>query len=191
MDDEIWLPIPGCNKEYSVSNLGRVRSELPVILRRSGAHAKSTKSTLKPSISKSHGYVVVNIARYGKRQPYLVHRLVAETFLGPCPEGMECAHKDGNRANPSLANLRWATPKQNNSDKVAHGTHLSGSKIANSKLSDEDVAAIRSDRRSQKLIAADFSISQSQVSRIKSGAVWLTSTLRDRSEPQGAKPSRL
>ena len=185
MDDEIWLPIPGCNKEYSVSNLGRVRSELPAILRRAGAQAKSTKSILKPSISKSHGYVVVNIARYGKRQPYLVHRLVAETFLGPCPEGMECAHKDGNRANPSLANLRWATPKQNNSDKVAHGTHLSGSKIANSKLSDEDVAAIRSDRRSQKLIAADFSISQSQVSRIKSGAVWRISTLPSSNEPQG------
>ena len=98
---------------------------------------------------------------------------------------MECAHKDGNRANPSLANLRWATPKQNNSDKVAHGTHLSGSKIANSKLSDEDVAAIRSDRRSQKIIAADFSISQSLVSRIKSGAVWRIPALPSSDEPQG------
>ncbi len=173
MSEEIWLPIPGCEGAHSVSNLGRVRSEPSVIARRSGAQAGTAKTILKPSISKSHGYAVVNIVRYGKRQPYLIHRLVAETFLGPCPDGMECAHGDGNRENASLSNLRWATPAQNNfDDKLAHGTLLNGSKVGNAKLGESEVKAIRADCRSHSLIAKDFSVSQSLVSRIKARVVW-------------------
>ena len=146
MHDEIWRPIPGCEGFHSVSNLGRVRSEAAVIARRAGAQAGTAKTMLKPSISKSHGYAVVNIVRYGKRQPYLIHRLVAETFLGPCPDGMECAHGDGNRRNASLNNLRWATPTQNNfDDKLAHGTLLNGSKIGNAQLAEAKVKALRAD----------------------------------------------
>ena len=173
MHNEIWLPIPGCDGRHSVSNLGRVRSEAIVIARRTGAQAGTSKTILKPSISKSHGYAVVNIVRHGRRQPYLIHRLVAETFLGPCPTGMECAHNDGDRKNTALSNLRWATPTQNNfEDKLAHGSLLRGEKISNSKLNESDIKSIRSDFRSQKLIAAEFGISQSLVSRIKTRTVW-------------------
>jgi len=85
---------------------------------------------------------------------------------------MECAHGDGNKANASLANLRWATPAQNNFDKLAHGTLLKGSKVGSAKLGEAEVKAIRADSRSHSLIAKDFSISQSLVSKIKARIVW-------------------
>ena len=37
-----------------------------------------------------------------------IHRLVLETFVGACPEGMEAQHWNDNRGDNRLENLRWA-----------------------------------------------------------------------------------
>jgi hypothetical protein len=57
------------------------------------------------------------------RSNQFVHRLVLAAFVGPCPEGMEVRHLDGNPANTRLANLRYGTHSENELDKVRHGTH--------------------------------------------------------------------
>lgn len=58
---------------------------------------------------------------------YLVHRLVLEAFVGPCPPGMECRHfPDRDPTNNRLDNLSWATRKQNMEDKASHGTNRKG-----------------------------------------------------------------
>lgn len=36
--DEIWRPIDGFEGSYSVSNLGRVRSEKRTVMRKNGTH---------------------------------------------------------------------------------------------------------------------------------------------------------
>jgi hypothetical protein len=44
-----------------------------------------------------------------------VHRLVAEHFIGPCPEpDMVVNHKDGDPFNNHVSNLEWATVSENN-----------------------------------------------------------------------------
>jgi hypothetical protein len=53
----------------------------------------------------------------------LVHQLVLETFVGPCPENQETRHLDGIPANNRLENLCWGTSQENNGlDKRRHGT---------------------------------------------------------------------
>lgn len=48
-----------------------------------------------------------------KQKNLLVHRLVLETFVGQCPEGMECDHVNRDRSDNRLQNLRWVPHKEN------------------------------------------------------------------------------
>ena len=119
---------------------------------------------LKP-YPQSKGHCVVSIGRKNTR---FVHRLILEAFVGPCPEGMECRHLDGDPGNNRLENLAWGTPEENHADSVRHGTayshsienmqrlaadspdkpwnfvkHKAGEKHHRAKLSDEQVRIIR------------------------------------------------
>lgn len=117
------------------------------------------------------GHIRVTLAGGIKR---FVHVLVLETFVGPCPDGMQCLHRDGNPANNRLDNLRWGTPLENWEDSVRHGTtYLSiGEHSPYCKLSDADVAAIRDAARRgtpYAALAASYGVNQSTISRIVLG----------------------
>jgi hypothetical protein len=121
------------------------------------------------------GYPAVNLKRGGSKKTAYVHQLVAEAFIGPCPPGKQVAHRDGNGKRCRLSNLRYATPKENDADKIGHGTRPRGEKNGHAKLTKRDVKAIRvrcGRRESQRSIATDFDVSQSVVSRINTGASW-------------------
>ncbi len=97
---EVWKAIPGW--PYEASSYGRIR--------RSG---KATRGTtvgriLKPTLG-PNGYLHVDLWDK-KPATKAVHRLVTESFYGPCPKGKECNHKDGNKQNNSTANLEYVTP---------------------------------------------------------------------------------
>jgi hypothetical protein len=62
------------------------------------------------------------LAQLGRGDQRFVHRLVLEAFVGPCPEGMECRHLDGNPGNNRLENLAWGTARENWEDALRHGT---------------------------------------------------------------------
>ncbi len=100
MKQEIWKPIPNYN-EYEVSNLGRVKS-----LKR------KTPLILSPS-SDGSGYLGVNLSVNNIQTYRRIHRLVALAFIGPCPNGLEACHNDGNNKNNRLDNLRYDTHKAN------------------------------------------------------------------------------
>ena len=53
----------------------------------------------------------------------LVHRLVAAAFLGPCPDGQEVLHGNGQRLDNRLENLRYGTRQENVMDTIRHGNH--------------------------------------------------------------------
>lgn len=74
-----------------------------------------------------------------------LHRLVLEIFVGPCPDGMECCHNDGNRSNNVLSNLRWDTKQANQADSERHGTRIRGDSHPRAKLTADMVRAIRAE----------------------------------------------
>lgn len=96
MDKEIWDWIPGYEDLYVISTHGRV-SNLRIML-------KTRRD--------KYGYERISLTSQdeeGTKQlkTYLVHRLVAETFV-PNPNGLECVlHNDGNRLNNHSDNLSW------------------------------------------------------------------------------------
>lgn len=124
--DEIWMPVKG-HENYEVSNEGRVRSLFrgPRIRRPSGLGA---------------GYLGVRL----RRNPVVfrsVHRLVAEAFLGDCPDGCEINHIDGCKTNNAVTNLEYVSSSQNKHHAVAIGAIRCCGDAPQAKASDAQMIA--------------------------------------------------
>lgn len=64
--------------------------------------------------SNNSGYLCVNLWNNGKKETWLVHRLVAIVFIGDWSMWFEeINHKDENRKNNNVANLEWCDRKYN------------------------------------------------------------------------------
>ena len=76
---------------------------------------KNNLNTKKTYINKDNGYLYVDLWKNNKSYKRPIHRLIAENFI-PNPENKPTIdHKDGNRTNNSISNLRWATYSEQNS----------------------------------------------------------------------------
>lgn len=95
------------------------------------------------SPSEDEGYVHVTLTIDGVMINARIHRLVLETFVGPCPEGMECCHANDNRNDNRLVNLAWKTPKENGEDCVRNGNSTKGEKAEGSVLLAYQIPIIR------------------------------------------------
>lgn len=122
-DSEVWVPVKGHEGEYEVSNHGRVKSLSRIQLRGVHKTAYPIPEKILSSIKQNSGYVHVFL---GTKNQRAVHRLVLESFVGSCPEGMQALHYDNNRSNNHIDNLRWGTPKDNSADRHRHGTAHNG-----------------------------------------------------------------
>jgi hypothetical protein len=92
--------------------------------------------------------------------------LVAEAFLGEQPSGTEVAHNDGDKLNCHYSNLRYATPKENSMDKIAHGTHPGGDNHPQVKIKASEAENIFKLRRlgySQQKIADLYNVTQTTI----------------------------
>lgn len=80
----------------------------------------------------------------GKSKKYLIHRLVAQTYLLN-PNNLPCVnHKDGNKLNNDVDNLEWCDYSENMGHVSKTGLlHTKGSNNPRSKLTEEDVKYIR------------------------------------------------
>jgi len=113
--------------------------------------------------------------RLNKRyKTVFVHRLILETFRGPCPKGHESRHLNGNSIDNRSSNLQWGTRQQNSDDKRKHGTMQAGEKNGQAKLTANQVSEIRKLRSSTTIddLAMRFKMSRSQIKRIVYGISW-------------------
>lgn len=108
----ITAPLPS-NPKYTISKCGRVF----------GPSGREIKGWI------CGGYRRVRLYKDGKRQADRdVHNLVAETFLGVKPEGLETRHLDGVKTNCDVGNLKYGTHTENGLDTVRHGDHPEANK---------------------------------------------------------------
>tara|TARA_R110002153_G_scaffold124664_1_gene271269 strand:- start:343 stop:864 length:522 start_codon:yes stop_codon:yes gene_type:complete len=85
------------------------------------AKVLSTKGR-KPRILKPRtikiGYKIVSLYSNGKEKNMTVHRIVAKTFLQDYTEDLDVDHKDNDKANNNLTNLRMATKSENQRNRL-------------------------------------------------------------------------
>lgn len=157
---------------YAVTNNGRVFS------------CKKTGKNNNPNlgywrelsrISEKSGHLKVALMDDGIRKDRKVHQLVLEAFVGPCPAGCECLHRNGDESDNQVDNLRWGTRKENIDDQFRHQTFCLGERSPKSKLTEEQVLEIRRLLDAgvfHKDIAKKFGIGMTRISYIRNNKAW-------------------
>ena len=122
----------------------------------------------------SDGYVRFNLGRLGRMKS--LHRLLLETFVGPCPEGMVACHYNGIRDDNRLENLRWDTMSNNYKDALRHGTATIGQKNGSSKLTNQTVKRIINMCKlklfSNRTISKFYKVSPTAINNIAANKTW-------------------
>ena len=88
---------------------------------------KQSKIKLDYHHSKA-GYYVTFVQFNGKSKRCMIHRMVAECWLGDCPEGMEVDHIDRNSHNNDWHNLRYVTKSEQMKNRDHSNISKTGSK---------------------------------------------------------------
>lgn len=161
---ESWRPVVGYEDSYEVSDLGRVR-------RTRGTRGFGAGYVLKPFGDSDNFYPRVRLYRDKAFKRFLVSRLVAEAFIGPCPPGCGVNHIDSDPMNNRPGNLEWTTQLGN----VLHA--LSNLRYP-TKLQPDDVRAIMASKGSgsSSKVAQRYGVSSAQVRQIWLGRRWASVT---------------
>ena len=163
----VWKEIPDF-PGYEISDVGVVRS-----WRRSGGgFGKRRKSPLYKRIGVwGSGYKFVGLRKEGKSYACSIHRLVLITFVGPCPEGKEGRHMDGDKSNNSYLNLQWGTTWENHQDKIRHGTsglgELSERALFTNLQVEEILMLLQEDKLNHPTIGKMYGVDCNIISQIK------------------------
>ena len=178
MDDptERWLPVPGYEGLYEVSDLGRVRSlDRDVATRNSVRHYRGR--ILRQMID-NHGYPEVGLSLVGDVKTWHAHSLVLTAFAGRCPPGMECRHGPGGKQDASLSNLCWGTRTENIADRLRDGQDNYGEHSGQAKLTWEKVRDIRrrvANGEYQSDLAAEYRVCKQTVCLVVHNRTWIES----------------
>ena len=102
------------NYNYSISNMGNVRND-------------RTNRILQPGID-TNGYYQVNLYKNSKMRHMKMHRLVALAFIENPDSKPYVDHKNNNKLDNNISNLRWCTLRENNQNASMKSNNSSGYK---------------------------------------------------------------
>jgi len=111
------------------------------------------------------------------RRHWQAHRWAWTQAHGPIPPGMLVCHRCDNPPCVNVDHLFLGTNADNTADRDTKGrgrwhNPARGEQQGSHKLTQAQVEAIRSDSRSQRVIAADYGVNQSTISKIKRRLAW-------------------
>ena len=109
--EKVWKPINEYDGYYEVSNFGEIKSLFRYVNVKNGFRSVPEK-ILKPKIDKD-GYLRVVLQKERKQKHFLVHRIVAETFIDNPKNLPHVNHKNENKIDNRVENLEWCTEKYN------------------------------------------------------------------------------
>jgi len=111
---EIWKDVKGYEGLYQVSNLGNVKS-LDRYVNGNWGDIKLRKGKMLSKHINNSGYYTVTLSSNGKQNLFLVHQLMAISFLNHTPNGKKIVvdHIDNDKKNNHLSNLQVITARKN------------------------------------------------------------------------------
>lgn len=118
-----------------------------------------------------YGYLCVTL----QKRPYLVHRLILESFRGPCPAGYETRHLNDLKTDNRLENLAWGTKHENAKDKRRNNRLLFGESHPNAILRDNLILECRCRYNNGETIvtlAQEYGVSYSCMWHAVAGEGW-------------------
>ncbi|MCY9274574.1 HNH endonuclease [Bacillus haynesii] len=115
------------------------------------------------------GYTVI---RRGGKSPQRLHRYVYQLINGPLESHQVVMHVCDNPSCFNPGHLRVGSHADNVKDKVQKDRHCKGETNGSSKLTEEEVAAIRKDTRSHIAISKDYNVNRATIGQIKRGETW-------------------
>lgn len=120
MKKEKWKPALKYENTHEISSTGRVRSIGRLVTRKNGRNWWLKGRVLRLHTNSQTGYKQVGLWINGKEVKKYVHRLVIEAFRGPIPPNKEVDHKNRNRQDNHLKNLRLASTTQSKWNSSKH-----------------------------------------------------------------------
>jgi len=115
----------------------------------------------------------IGLRKNNRRYTFLVHRLVALTFI-PNPENKpQVNHIDGNKLNNDLTNLEWCTRGEN--IQHAYNNRLlvkEGIKNGRAKMTEADVLNIRGDGRTSGELSRLYNVTRAAIRNIRNRKSW-------------------
>ena len=120
-DGREWKDIPGYEGYYQASTDGQIRS-LDRDVKLSGSNVSIVKhGKLLAQHIGNDGYLHAALSVNGSMKLWLVHRLMALTFLDNPENKEQVNHIDGVKTNNILSNLEWVTASENMVHAKEHG----------------------------------------------------------------------
>lgn len=113
-EHEEWRDVPGWEGTYEVSDLGRVRS-----VDRVAVDGRQIGGAPVPTRRASNGYLLLTLGSGTRQQTRQLHRLVMLAFKpGGARRYPQVRHRNGDKTDCRLSNLRWGTQAMNEQDKA-------------------------------------------------------------------------
>lgn len=176
---EVWKPLNfsgwrHLRNRYAVSSFGRIASYKKSVLE-DGKLLSGSLTT---------GYRTLNLHRPGNKGTLYIHRELAKLFLPKSsPQHKYVIHRNHNKLDNHIKNLRWATleqmvsHQQGSPAKIAY-KEKQANKTEGLKLTAADVKKIKKILNSKKRsitirqLAKNYGVSEMTMYRIKSGENW-------------------
>lgn len=154
---------------------------LSTVARRLDTHSRRDKST--PKLAGHHclvwtgclnraGYGVISVKGPPGAVSALAHRMTWILEHGPLSRDVAICHRCDNRRCRELSHLFAGTLADNNQDMYEKNRYAVGAMLPQTKLTEDQVRAIRKDTRTQVVIAKDYPVSDRTIGEIKRGEIW-------------------
>ncbi|HTQ65351.1 MAG TPA: NUMOD4 motif-containing HNH endonuclease [Puia sp.] len=170
---EEWKDVVGYEGLYKVSSFGKVFNYSKSWL--SGRWITRTlhEQECKYYLDKK-GYVILNLRKNKVQKLHKLHRIVATAFIANPENKLTVNHINGIKSDNSVANLEWATQKENMVHAWSNNlmNQKKGENHHNSKLKTDDVLKIRDSKISDYELARQYGMSRSAIQAIKKRRRW-------------------